>query len=55
MNFWIGLVLFSIVSAFAASLYSTDFTFIGGAINGLCYSAVYRLGRYDQKHNPEKY
>ena len=46
MNYWIGLILFSIISAFTAILF-TNYAFIGGAIMGLCYAAIYCLGKHD--------
>lgn len=46
MKYWIGLIIFSIVSASAAALFTTH-AFIGGAIMGVCYAAVYALGQSD--------
>lgn len=47
-KYWIGLIIFSVVSAFAATLF-TQYAWIGGAIMGLCYSAVYSLGKSEGK------
>lgn len=44
MKYWIGLIVFSIVSVFAATLY-TKYAFVGGVIMGLCYAAIYALGK----------
>lgn len=44
MKYWIGLLVFSIVSATAAALFTTH-AFIGGAIMGVAYAAVYALGQ----------
>lgn len=46
MKFWIGLIIFSIVSALAAALF-TKYAWLGGIIMGLCYSAVYSLGKLE--------
>lgn len=46
MKYWVGLIIFSIVSACAAALFTTH-AFIGGAIMGVAYAAVYALGQSD--------
>jgi hypothetical protein len=46
MKYWIGLIIFSIVSACAAAIFAYS-AFIGGAIMGICYAAIYHLGKSD--------
>lgn len=45
--FWLGLVVFSLISAVCAALF-TKYAFIGGAIMGLLYKAAWDLSRYVQ-------
>lgn len=43
VEYWLGLIVFSILSACAAALYTTS-AFTGGAIMGILYAGVYYLG-----------
>lgn len=42
-EYWLGLIVFSILSACAAALYTTS-TFAGGAVMGILYAGIYYLG-----------
>lgn len=51
--FWLGLVVFSFISAVSAALFSS-YAFIGGAIMGILYTAVWELSRYVQSNEKPK-
>lgn len=52
--FWLGLVVFSFISAICAVLFAADYAFVGGAIMGLLYKAVWDLSRYVQEKGRDK-
>ena len=46
--FWLGLIVFSFISAVCALLFS-KYAFIAGAVMGLLYKAIWDLSRYVQR------
>lgn len=46
--FWLGLVVFSFISAVTAALFA-KYAFVAGAIMGILYNAVWVLSRHTQK------
>lgn len=51
--FWLGLIVFSFLSAVSAALF-TKYAFIGGAIMGILYKVVWELSRYVQHKGGEQ-
>lgn len=49
MKYWIGLIIFGIITALTAYIYHIGHSFIGGAINGAVYAGVWYLAQSDVK------
>ena len=48
-EYWLGLIVFSILSAVAAVVFA-KYAFIGGAIMGILYAGVYYLGEREGRN-----